>query len=108
MDYLKTTLRVGLVFVILTAFVEIPYAAAITAVLGLAIGVQRDTGDLMRTFVIAIGLSIVAGALNEIPGVGVYLTDILTNSDGTGGLAALAAASAVGVLGKWAWEQAGA
>ena len=102
MDYLKTTLRVGLVFVILTAFVEIPYAAAITAALGLALGVQRDTGDLMRTFVIAIGLSIVAGALSEIPGVGGYLTDILTN------FAALAAASAVGVLGKWAWEQAGA
>lgn len=102
MDYLKTTLRVGLVFVILTAFVDIPYAAAITAILGLALGAQRDTGDLMRTFVIAIGLSIVAGALSEIPGVGGYLTLILTNG------ADLAAASAVGVLGRWAWEEAGA
>jgi len=101
MDYLKTTLRVGLVVVILTAFVEVPYAAAIIAVLGLAVGVQRDTGDLVRTFVIAIGLSIVAGALGEIPAVGGYLTDILTSA------AALAAAAAVGVLGKWTWQQAG-
>ncbi len=101
MDYLKTTLRVGLAFIIFAAFIEIPYAAAITAILGLAIGVQRSTGDLVRTFVIAIGLSIVAGALSEIPAVGMYLTDILTNG------AALAAASAVGVLGMWAWEQAG-
>jgi hypothetical protein len=101
MDYLKTTLRVGLVVVILTAFVEIPYAAAIIAVLGLAVGVQRDTGDLVRTLIIAIGLSIVAGALGEIPAVGGYLTDILTS------VAALAAASAVGVFGKWTWEQVG-
>ncbi|HAY36994.1 MAG: hypothetical protein HOC28_05670 [Bacteroidetes Order II. Incertae sedis bacterium] len=101
MDYLKNTLRVGLLVVLLTAFVEIPYAAAIIALLGLAVGVQRDTGDLVRTFVLAIGLSICAGALGEIPAVGGYLTDILTSA------AALAAASAVGVLGKWVWEQAG-
>jgi len=101
MDYLKTTLRVGLLFIILTAFVEIPYAAAITALLGLAIGVQRDTGDLMRTLAIAIGLSLFAGALGEIPAVGGYLTDIFTNG------AALAGASALGSLCMWAWEQAG-
>ena len=38
MDYLKTTLRVAFVFIILAAFVEVPYAAVIIAVLGLANG----------------------------------------------------------------------
>jgi len=102
MDYLKTTLRVGLLVVIIGAFVEIPYAAAIIAVLGLAVGVQRDSGDLVRTLVIAIGLSVASGALDAIPGVGEYLTAILV------GAAALAAASAIGVLLKWTWEQVGA
>jgi len=101
MDYLKTTLRVGVLVVVLAAFVEIPYGAAIIAVLGLAIGVQRDTSDLTRTFIIAIGLSITAGALDAIPAVGGYITAIM------GGAAALAAASSLGVLGKWVWEQAG-
>lgn len=101
MDYLKTTLRVGVLVVVVAAFVEIPFGAAIVAVLGLAIGVQRDTSDLVRTFIIAIGLSITAGALDAIPAVGGYITDIM------GGAAALAAASSLGVLGKWVWEQAG-
>lgn len=101
MDYLKTTLRVGVLVVVLAAFVEIPYGAAIIAVLGLAIGVQRDSSDLTRTFIIAIGLSITAGALDAIPAVGGYITAIM------GGAAALAAASSLGVLGKWVWEQAG-
>ncbi|MDE2995974.1 MAG: hypothetical protein OXT73_04455 [Bacteroidota bacterium] len=85
----------------MAAFVEIPYGAAIIAVLGLAIGVQRDSSDLTRTFIIAIGLSITAGALDAIPAVGGYITAIM------GGAAALAAASSLGVLGKWVWEQAG-
>ena len=101
MDYLKTTLRVGVLVVVLAAFVEIPYGAAIIAVLGLAIGVQRDSSDLTPTFIIAIGLSITAGALDAIPAVGGYITAIM------GGAAALAAASSLGVLGKWVWEQAG-
>jgi len=102
MDYLKTTLRVALLVIVVGAFVEIPYGAAIVAVLGLAIGVQRDTGDMVRTFIIAIGLSVAAGALDAIPAVGSYITAIME------GGAALAAASALGVLGKWVWEQAGA
>ena len=101
MDYLKTTLRVGLLVVIVAAFVEIPYGAAIVAVLGLAIGLQRDTSDMVRTFIIAIGLSITAGALDAIPAVGGYITSIMD------GAAALAAASSLGVLFKWIWEQAG-
>ena len=101
MDYLKTTLRVGVLVVVLAAFVEIPYGAAIVAVLGLAIGVQRNTSDMVRTFIIAIGLSITAGALDAVPAVGGYITAIM------GGAAALAAASSLGVLGKWVWEQAG-
>lgn len=101
MDYLKTTLRIGVLVVVVAAFVEIPYGAAIIAVLGLAVGVQRDTSDMVRTFIIAIGLSITAGALDAIPAVGGYITAIM------GGAAALAAASSLGVFGKWVWEQAG-
>ncbi|MDA0875469.1 MAG: hypothetical protein O3C45_10475, partial [Bacteroidetes bacterium] len=99
MDYLKTTLRVGLLFVIVAAFVVIPYGAAIVAVLGLAIGLQRNTSDMIRTFTIAIGLSITAGALDAIPAVGGYITSIMA------GAAALAAASSLGVLFQWIWEQ---
>lgn len=102
MDYLKNTIRVGLAVVIVAAFVEIPYGAVAIAVLGLAIGVQRDTSDLIRTFTIAIGLSITSGALDAIPAVGAYITAIMA------GAAALAAASSLGVLCKWVWEQAGA
>ena len=101
MDYLKTTLRVAFVFIILAAFVEVPYAAVIIAVLGLATGLQRDSGDLIRTIVIAIGLSVAAGALDVIPVARGYLTAILGNA------AALAAASYIGVLLKFSWEQAG-
>ncbi|MGB0651092.1 MAG: hypothetical protein ACPG8N_10110 [Rhodothermales bacterium] len=101
MDYLKTTLRVGVLVVVVAAFVEIPYGAAIIAVLGLAIGLQRNTSDMVRTLTIAIGLSIASGALDAIPAVGGYITSIM------GGAAALAAASALGVFSKWVWEQAG-
>lgn len=92
MDYLKTTLRVSVLVVVVAAFVEIPYGAAIIAVLGLAIGVQRNTSDMVRTFILAIGLSITAGALGAIPAVGGYISAIM------GGAAALAAASSLGVL----------
>jgi len=102
MDYLKTTLRIGLLVVIVAAFVEIPYAAAIIAVLGLALGIQRNTDDMVRTFIIAIGLSVAAGALDAIPGVGSYITAIMENA------AAFAGASALGILAHWSWEQAGA
>jgi hypothetical protein len=101
MDYLKTTLRVSVLVVVVAAFVEIPYGAAIIAVLGLAIGVQRNTSDMVRTFILAIGLSITAGALGAIPAVGGYISAIM------GGAAALAAASSLGVFGKWVWEEAG-
>ncbi len=101
MDYLKTTLRVSVLVVVVAAFVEIPYGAAIIAVLGLAIGVQRNTSDMVRTFILAIGLSITAGALGAIPAVGGYISAIM------GGAAALAAASSPGVFGKWVWEEAG-
>lgn len=101
MDYLKNTIRLSLLVIVVAAFVDIPYGAAIVAVLGLAIGLQRDSGDLVRTLAIAIGLSISADALDAIPAIGSYVTAI---ADGG---AALAAASALGVLGKWAWEQVG-
>ena len=71
---------ISLLVAVVAAFVVIPYAVAILAVLGLVagfIGVEVERRQLV--LVMAIALATVAGGLGTIPMVGTYLTAILTN-----------------------------
>jgi len=84
----------GVVLVIAVALIPaIPYAALALAIVGLAVGYYVDKDNRGNLFLIVIVLaSGAAGALSAIPGIGMYLTNILTN------LGALLAAAAVTVI----------
>ncbi len=69
-----------------------PEAALVIAVLGAVAGWFVAEEDRQRVLVAAIALSIVAGGLNAIPAVGVYITNIMTS------LGSLYAAGAITVI----------
>ena len=80
MDTAKIVRIVGLVVAIAAAFVTIPYIGLIIVVVGIALGYLAVTEDHRLLFlVIAVALAQVAGAFGEIPAVGTYITDIMTN-----------------------------
>jgi len=85
---------VGLVVVIAAALIpDIPYVALALAVVGLVVGyyVHADNRVALLLMVVALATG-VAGALGAIPGIGMYLTAILTS------LGALLSAAAVTVI----------
>ena len=90
----KIVRLLGVVLVIAIALIPaIPYAALALAIVGLAVGYYVDKDNRGNLFLIVIVLaSGAAGALGAIPGIGMHLTNILTN------LGALLAASAVTVI----------
>lgn len=80
MSAAKIALIIAIIVAIVAVFVTIPYAAAILAVLGLIVGfIGVEEERRLLYFVMAVTLTMVAGALGGIPMVGNYLTDILTN-----------------------------
>lgn len=80
MNAAKIVRIIAIVVAIVAAFVIIPYVAAILAVLGLIIGfIGVEEERRLLYFVMAVTLTMVAGALGGIPMVGDYFTDILTN-----------------------------
>ena len=89
----------GLLVVLVTAFVSIPYAAVAIAILGLIGGVMVEEAERTWVLIVAIALATVSGTLDAIPAIGTYLTAILTN------LAALAGAAAVGLIGRRIYER---
>ena len=85
---------IGLAVVLIAAFAPtVPYIAVVLAIVGLAVGyfVQQENRATLFLLVIAL-LSGVAGALDAIPAVGMYLTAILSN---LGGLLSAAAVTVV-------------
>ena len=79
MDLAKIVRLVSILFAIVAAFVTIPQAALIMALLGLVVGwfVEEERRTIYFLFVLTLALA--HGALNPIPGVGEYITDILAN-----------------------------
>ena len=80
MSAAKIARIIAIVVAIVAVFVTIPYAAAILAVLGLIVGfIGVEEERRLLYFVMAVTLTMVAGALGGIPMFGDYLTAILTN-----------------------------
>ena len=94
MNPAKIVRILGVVLVIAVALIPtIPYAVLALALVGLAVGYYVDKDNRGNLFMIVIVLATgAAGALDAIPGIGMYLTSILTN------LSALLAAAAVTVI----------
>lgn len=95
MNIAKILLIIILLVSVVSAFVAIPYLAALAAVLGLVNGVlyvEEDRRIYIMLLAVVLGTS--AGALGGIPEVGGYLTAMLTT------LGSIAAAGAIGVIGK--------
>ncbi len=68
-----------LVAVVAALWSGFPEAGMAIAVLGAVAGWFVAAEDRQRILVAAIALSVVAGALNDIPAVGEYITAIMTN-----------------------------
>jgi len=67
----------GLVVAVIGAFVAVPYGALILLVLGLVVGYGVAAEHNVRVIVSAIALSMFAGSLEAVPGVGSYLKEIV-------------------------------
>lgn len=80
MDTAKIIRIVALLVAVVAAFANIPYAAEVMIVLGLAIGfVGLHEDKRLQFLVMAVALNFVANALDPLPGIGPYLTAILGN-----------------------------
>ena len=82
MSPLKIVRLVSLLVAVVGAFIAIPEAAIVMAVLGLALGVMSVMADSSnRTYVLvfAVALASVSGAAGAIPIIGVYISAIMGN-----------------------------
>ena len=77
MDVVKIVRLVAVLFAVVAGVVAIPSEAVIIAVLGLVGGYFVEEDRRVPYMVLALTLSLVHGALGEIPVIGNYLTDIL-------------------------------
>ena len=82
----------GLLAAVIAAFTAYPYAATVIAILGLVGGYFVAAGDRTAFLVLAVALAAVHGAIDGIPGVGMYVTSIL------GQVSGLVSAGAVTVI----------
>lgn len=82
----------GLLAAVIAAFTAYPYAATVIAILGLVGGYYVGAGDRTAYLVLAVALAAVHGAIDGIPGVGMYVTSIL------GQVSSLVSAGAVTVI----------
>ncbi len=80
MDTAKIVRIVALAVAVIGAFVAIPQAALIMAVVGLALGFLAVTEERRMMFMVTtITLALVSGSLGSVPAVGGYLDAILGN-----------------------------
>ncbi len=79
MDTKKIVRLAAVLFAVVAGAVAIPTEAIIIAVLGLVGGFFVEEDRRVPYMVLALTLSLVHGALDPIPGVGNYLTDILAS-----------------------------
>lgn len=70
---------VGAVLAIVAAFVTVPYALAVLAVLGLVVGWNYAAELQVRVIVSALALHLLAGAFDAVPAAGPFITAILGN-----------------------------
>ena len=82
----------GLLAAVIAAFAAYPYAATVIAILGLVSGYYVGASDRTAYLILAVGLAAVSGAIDGIPGVGMYVTSIL------GSVSNLVSAGAVTVI----------
>jgi hypothetical protein len=82
----------GLLAAVIAAFTAYPYAATVIAILGLVGGYYVGADDRTAYLVLAVALAAVHGAIDGIPGVGMYVTSIL------GQVSGLVSAGAVTVI----------
>jgi len=81
MNVVKIIRIVAYLVAIAAAFVTIPFAALIMAVLGLAIGFMGVTEERRTLFLVsAVALATAASSLGAIPAIGEFLTAILSNA----------------------------
>ena len=80
MSPVKIIRWIAITLAVVAAFVTIPYATLVMVVLGTALGFMGvGVDERILYLVVAVALAQVAGALNVIPAVGVYITAIMTN-----------------------------
>ena len=84
----------GLLAAVVAALISggFPYDATVIAILGLVGGYYVGAGDRTAYLVLAVALAAVHGAIDGIPGVGMYVTSIL------GEVSSLVSAGAVTVI----------
>jgi hypothetical protein len=70
---------IALLLAIVAAFVSVPYAGVVLAVLGLAIGLNVAADAHVRILVSAVALRALAGTFDGIPAIGPTLTSIIGN-----------------------------
>jgi|SRR5882672_1192783 len=73
---------IGLVLLaiaVLAAFVGIPYAAVILAVLGIPIGIMAAADAHVRLLVSALAVNVLAHSFDALPAVGPYVGSIIVN-----------------------------
>lgn len=100
MNAAKIVRIIALILVLVGAFTNVPYEAAILAVAGLAVGYFVAGADRVLYFAMVIALSVAAAeSLGEIPAIGEYLTAILTS------LSAVLNAGAVTVIAMRIYER---
>lgn len=79
----NTIIRLAAVlFAVVAGLVDIAYAATIIAILGLVAGYFVDRERRGEFLISTLALNVVPGVLTAIPGVGIYLTDVLVSLSG--------------------------
>jgi hypothetical protein len=92
MSILRIVYAVGLLLAVVAAFVNVPNAGLILAVLGAVASLAVLPEHHVRVIVTALALVTLAGTFNGVPGVGIYITAILGN------LGALVAGAALQII----------
>jgi hypothetical protein len=70
---------IALLLAVVAAFVNVPYAGVVLAVLGLVIGLNAAAEAHVRIIVSAVALRALAGTFDAIPAIGPTLTSIVGN-----------------------------
>ena len=92
MSILRIVYAVGLLLAVVAAFVNVPNAALLLAILGVVASFAVLPEHHVRVIVTALALTALAGTFNAIPSVGMYVTAILGN------LGALVAGAALQII----------
>ncbi len=79
MTVFKIVGLIGIALAIVAAFVTVPHVAPILALCGAVIGWATTAENHVRVIASAVALHLLAGAFDDVPTAGSYLTSILAN-----------------------------